>query len=300
VRGERIEASEQVPAAAAAAGGPAAHARPARLLDEGRVLVDHYLAGALAELGLDCLDAFMEFSGGELLARYAVGEVRRLRLRDGRGVYLKRYRYKVFPLVVKEALKGNLRLPSGMREWWTTRELELAGFPVPRSVAAGEARRRGEHRSFYASLDLAGLRPADDALRERGLPPAGVVRALARLVARLHRERYRHRDLYLCHVFVDEAWNAVLIDHHRTERLAERSRAACVKDLAALAYSAQDTPLRDVDRARFLAAYLDVESLGREGRRWWRRIAAKTARIASHDARLAARVESGRLPGRRG
>jgi hypothetical protein len=58
-----------------------------------------------------------------------------------------------------------------------------------------------------------------------------------------------------------------------------------VKDLAQLNYSAPPEAISCTDRLRFLKTYLDVDRLGRRERRLIRRIVAKTARIARHDAR---------------
>lgn len=262
---------------------------PLRVLDGGRMVAEPARLPVLRALGLDTVDAVMEFRGGRVLRTTPLGDNVVVDLPAGGRMYLKRFRYRGVRLALREFLKGRLRLPSALDEWWTVRELAGAGIPVVPAVAAGDGSRQGEHRSFFCSLELEGHEPADDALR-RGLRPTGAaVRALAGLVARMHEAGWQHRDLYLCHVFVDPAWQPVILDLARALRRPVLSMRRRVKDLASLQYSSLDTPLSDRDRLRFLRAYLGGRRLGRPGRGWLRRVAAKTRRIARHDAHKAAR-----------
>ena len=106
-------------------------------------------------------------------------------------------------------------------------------------------------------------------------------------VRRFHGTGLVHRDLYLCHVFMQAGDGEPmfrLIDLARMFRPQFRVLRWRVKDLAALNYSTPAGVTTAADRLRFLKRYLDVNRLGPDERRLARRIAWKTALIARHDA----------------
>src|SRR5262249_16823825 len=121
-----------------------------------------------------------------------------------------------------------------MQEW---RHLEWArqqGLLVPESIAAGEfVGPYGRLRSFLAVEELPGMLPLHEAVPAAAatLIPAnfarwkaGLAQEIARLTCILHRQRYYHKDLYLCHFYIKHQDVAVLpvwpgrihmIDFHR-------------------------------------------------------------------------------------
>jgi hypothetical protein len=162
------------------------------------------------------------------------------------------------------------------------REAAAAGVPVPRLAFTGVDRRLGGV--------VGTARPFDDLLRERALAPAqadAAWLALAEAVARLHRAKRRHRDLYLNHVFVDPTSprpGVTLIDWERMGPHHGALGGRVVKDLAAIESSVPEGTVSCLARARFLVAYL-------EGRGFpvrtllgplLRRVVAKAARIRRH------------------
>jgi heptose I phosphotransferase len=64
-----------------------------------------------------------------------------------------------------------------------------------------------------------------------------------------------------------------------------------VKDLGQLNYSAPPEAISRTDRLRFLKSYFQIDRLGKRERRLVRRVMAKTARIARHDARKQGQVK---------
>src|SRR5207302_1407377 len=95
---------------------------------------------------------------------------------------------------------------------------------------------------------------------------------LVRLTCELHRRRWFHNDLYLCHFFIDAQdtrrcpadWHGrvAMIDLHRLSRrpwLVTLSRA---KDLGQLLFSSDLPGLSARDRLRFWQQYADEEKLG--------------------------------------
>lgn len=164
----------------------------------------------------------------------------------------------------------------------------LAEHGVPVVPLAFSGRDRA-HGSVAGTPDLAPARPLDDLLREGALGPAAVdaaFRALAVATARLHDHKLHHRDLYLCHVFVDPAAPATVtwIDVERVGRHRGLLGPRVVKDLAAIESSVPDGALSCAARARWLRTYLAA-------RRFpvrtlvgplLRRVVRKAARIRAH------------------
>ena len=164
----------------------------------------------------------------------------------------------------------------------------LTGYGVPVVALAFSGRDRA-HGSVAGTLDLAPARPLDDLLREGALGREGVdaaFRALAVATAHLHDRKLHHRDLYLCHVFVDPAAPSAVtwIDVARVARHHGVLGPRVVKDLAAIESSVPDGVLSCPARARFLRAYLvarrfPVRSLLGP---LLRRVVRKAARIRAH------------------
>jgi hypothetical protein len=121
-----------------------------------------------------------------------------------------------------------------------------------------------------------------DAAVTRGIARHDLIVRLARFVAAFHGTGYCHRDLYLCHVFVDLDPEAsrpprfTLIDLARTHRPRWRPMRWICKDLAQLDASARQVGASRTDRWRFLLAYLNLPR-GAVRARWYaRRIACKS------------------------
>ncbi len=128
------------------------------------------------------------------------------------------------------------------------------------------------------------LAPADFERLKRGL-----AREMAEIAATLHNAHVFHKDLYLCHYFLDLArfdtpgQRLALIDLHRLAEhrlLVERWRA---KDLGQLLYSSQDIDgITCRDRLRFWVHYQRSARLRRP--RWsLRRVIGKASRYSRHN-----------------
>ncbi|MHC4222749.1 MAG: lipopolysaccharide kinase InaA family protein [Planctomycetota bacterium] len=117
-------------------------------------------------------------------------------------------------------------------EWVNHRALMASGFRVPQPAFGGVLR---DGRGLFATLKLKSLHPMDDVWET--LDPRRAVRAMADIARRLHACGLVHRDLYLCHLFVEKGEDRItLIDLARMVRTTSRRKR--VKDLAALAMSA--------------------------------------------------------------
>ena len=174
----------------------------------------------LHEHGHDSFDAIMNVRDGKMIRSVPGRSTVRLPL-GNRVVYLKRYEPEYYSW-----LDRLLHHDEAEHEWKMIHALQRAGFNVPAPVAFG---RRGL-RSFVMTEEIAGGVPADSIA-----PPLAAIGKLSR---QFHDAGFIHKDYYLCHIFVaGEALH--FIDLQRVLGPGKFSRRWIVKDLAALAHSAE-------------------------------------------------------------
>jgi heptose I phosphotransferase len=157
-------------------------------------------------------------------------------------------------------------------EWAHLERARSLGIVVPEVVAVGEwVGPWGALRSYLMVAELVGHAPLHEAIPDlaRTLEPSvfarlkrAIVIEMAEIAAKLHRAHAFHKDLYLCHFFLDgngegsSGPKLCLIDLHRLaiHRLtAPRWR---VKDLGQLLFSTQGVEgIDDRDRLRFWKHY---------------------------------------------
>jgi heptose I phosphotransferase len=132
---------------------------------------------------------------------------------------------------------------------------------------------------------------AESAPVARGIARHDLAVRMARFVAAFHETGFCHRDLYLCHIFVDLDAAAkrppvfTLIDLARTHRPRSRRMRWIIKDLSQLDVSARQVGASRSDRWRFLLAYLNLPR-GAPRARWYaRRIVRKSDWILRRIAR---------------
>jgi len=217
------------------------------------------------------------------------------------SVYLKRH----FRLSWSERLAALVhpkgRHSPGAAEWSHLERVRALGVPVPEVVAVGE--RIGpwaELQSYLAVAELTESRELNEALPElkRSLNAEAfealkrrIIREMARISATMHNAGVFHKDLYLCHFFLNLSKidrdprdvELTLIDLHRLGEhrfWADRWRW---KDLGQLLFSIEGVPgatLRDA--LRFWKHYRNLTDLRRPG--WQARmIRLKAARYSSHN-----------------
>ncbi|RME73637.1 MAG: hypothetical protein D6776_06735 [Planctomycetota bacterium] len=151
--------------------------------------------------------------------------------------------------------------------------LARAGVAVPRVLALERRWRPDPLRLGLWSESRLRLAPMPGRSLEHLLPAwraarawrrrRALARALGALVARMHAAGVFHRDLYVCHVYHDEASGALgLIDLARAGRRLLWRRRWRIKDLAALWYSREHDLYTRADAVAFLRAYLDLPPRG--------------------------------------
>ncbi len=248
-------------------------------------------AEALAGLGLRSLEDVFALEQGRDLAKKSIGRYRRrieleVTLPNGSATKLYLKRYDRPPLLQQLAnwLAHRRRVSCAGVERDASVALNRAGVTTPYTVAWGcQWGLLFERRSFLLTQQV----PDSDSL-ERRLPACTTadwrrfVRSLAQFLRRFHQTGYRHRDLYLAHIFYSTTGRFCLIDLARAFRPL-RARRFQIKDLAQLHYSAPASAFSRTDRLRFYLAYSDQRRLTRADKSLIMAITKKAQRMAGHN-----------------
>lgn len=189
------------------------------------------------------------------------------------------------------------------RAWWEyTQSGRLAEANIPAAAAvafAEEMDGRLERRSAVVLESVPGEaldRLWPKAVSQRapvtfGAARHDLARRLGRFISAFHGTGLCHRDLYLCHVFVDVPLDYgspprfALIDLARTHQPRWRRTRWILKDLSQLDVSARQIGASRSDRLRCLLAYLGLQR-GAARTRWYvRRIVRRSDRVLRRIAR---------------
>lgn len=256
---------------------------------------------------LDCTPAQLNLAGRhEPLTK--PGLARRERWRWSRAdqtgesttIYIKRYRWPDARTQWDRLWRQSFH---HSRAWWEfaqAQRLAESHLPTPQAVAVAEDMCGPLERRSAVLLAAAPGDAFDRVWTEaerrgdpitRGLARHDLAVRLGRFVAAFHQSGLCHRDLYLCHIFVDLDPEArrpptfTLIDLARTMRPRLRRMRWIIKDLAELDSSARQIGATRADRLRFLYAYLGLAPRAPRVRWYVRRICRKSDRILRRIAR---------------
>ena len=225
----------------------------------------------------------------------------RVRFDAGLSVYLKRhYRLPLADRLLALVNPAGRHSPAAA-EWAHLERARSLGISVPEVVAAGEwIGPWGALRSYLMVAELVGHAPLHEALPElaQALEPAGpspafkrsLVVEMAEMAAKLHAAHAFHKDLYLCHFFLDLRPRVAARGQALPDRPPPPGGPSVDghprwrwKDLGQLLYSTHGVPgIDDRDRLRFWKHYR------RRSRVFWpaaqaRAIRAKAARYLDHN-----------------
>jgi len=211
---------------------------------------------------------------------------------NGPNIYLKRYQNTPKMRQIANWIDHRCRRCTSVYDGHLTDDLDDAGISVPHTIAYGyQWNGLFEKRSFImireipdaVSLEeklpacMTDFSPSAARLRRR------FIRKVADFVRQFHRTGCRHRDLYLCHLFLDKDNTLHLIDLHRVFEpvlLAERFR---MKDIAQLYYSSPGSVISRADRLRFYLQYRQKNKLTRLDKYFISQVKRKARQIALRD-----------------
>jgi heptose I phosphotransferase len=226
----------------------------------------------------------------------------RLVMNDGElVVYLKRHWQLPLLNRVLACLYPQGSWTPAVEEWRNLLSAQELGIAVPEPLAVGQRIGPGlQLQSFLVIRELTGMLPLHQAipLAWSILPSSTFnswkqqllceVTAIAR---RLHSMNYYHKDLYLCHYYVEkpqktdhEPGPLMLIDLHRFARHQLLGWRWQIKDVAQLVFSTYGVSgLDDRDREFILKAYRGTETRTARDRWFESSVRYKAQRYARHN-----------------
>ena len=257
------------------------------------------LADALRRIGLDTVEGAFAYGGGDELDKPGLAHRRRTRLAvtDANGMthelYLKRYHREGFAARLRRWRTYGIRTSPAGVELANIQALRAAGVDTMQAVACGqEWDGLDARRSYLIVTAVPGERLEDAAgpfMQAHADSPEAIsafTASLAEAVRRFHAAGFVHRDLYACHLFLDDSSGAMrwyFIDLARVFRPRFRRTRWRVKDLAELKFSVPDAWSEAYGLA-FLTTYLG--EVGEANvRRWSGMIDRKVARMRRRESR---------------
>ncbi len=105
----------------------------------------------------------------------------------------------------------------------------------------------------------------------------------AAFIKRFHETNYRHRDLYLAHIFYGESGKFYLIDLARVFKPVLMRRRFQIKDIAQVYYSSPGKFFSKTDRMRFYMTYAGQRKLRRKDKAFIHKVINKAEQMARHD-----------------
>jgi heptose I phosphotransferase len=212
-------------------------------------------------------------------------------------VYLKRHFRLPWPARLAALVDPGGKHSPAAAEWAHLERARALGIDVPEVVAAGERIGPGAQlQSFVMIAELSGCEAVNELLP--GLATKldlsdfetlkrRVIAEMARITATLHAARVFHKDLYLCHFFLESAeqraFRLSLIDLHRLTEHTLWPDWWRWKDLGQLLFSTYGVSgITDRDRLRFWSIYRQRVGIRRP--RWHARmVRIRAARYLEHN-----------------
>ena len=207
-----------------------------------------------ASNGLNTFDDFLLFKKGEIVDKNKKRRVIKFALRDSqkrenRVFYLKQFHKSSFNENIKKFFDITSPRTEAGTEWNNVKILFNSGFYSIPLAAYGERTVFGlEKSSFFLSEEIPHSFPLEDWLLHYPDQQhrVKIVDELSVLVKKLHNVNISYPDLYIKHIFLDivalkeNYIRFVLLDLHRMRKKRKISLNDCVKDLAALVFSARN------------------------------------------------------------
>jgi heptosyltransferase-2 len=265
--------------------------------------IDSDYKTAFSKSGLTSIEEVFSFDAAENLAKSNLARFRtRLQFAinspqrpSSTTVFMKRYDRPPVFVQLRNWLSQHKRRSCAFCELEAASTLKAAGINTPKVISYGEQwGTLFETRSFIITEKI----PEAESL-ERKLPdcfhkPATVenlklrrnfIVQSAAFIRKFHETNYRHRDLYLSHIFYSDNGEFYLIDLARVFGPIVLRRRFQIKDIAQVYYSAPGKHFSKTDRLRFYMAYAGQSKLTKKDKIFIRKVINKAERMARHDIR---------------
>jgi heptose I phosphotransferase len=215
------------------------------------------------------------------------------------AVYLKRHFRLPWPARLAALVDPNGKHSPAAAEWAHLERARALGIDVPEVVAAGEhIGPWAQLQSFVMIAELSGCEAVNELLPRLAVQldsrafealKRQIIDEMARITATLHAAHNFHKDLYLCHFFLDHeglkvpAFRLSLIDLHRLKEHKLWPDWWRWKDLGQLLFSTYGVDgITDRDRWRFWRIYRGRVGIRRP--RWHARLVRlRAARYLEHN-----------------
>ena len=262
--------------------------------------VDSDYETTFRKLGLTSLDAVFSFNAGRNLSKDNLASYRNRLQFDvdipqcpTTTLFLKRYDCPPLLAQLKNCLSYRQIIPLALSDFNTTEKLSAANINVPKVIAYGC--QKGvflEKRSFTITEKIPNAESLEKKLPEYfDAPPTSenlklrrnFMKQLAEFIKKFHQTGFRHRDLYLCHIFYTNTGQFYLIDLARAFKPLLFTNRFKIKDIAQLHYSAPAKYFSKTDRLRFYLAYTGRNKLNAKDKKTIAKVKRKARRMAKHD-----------------
>lgn len=256
---------------------------------------------AFDKLGLNSIEAVFSFSAGTSLIKKNLAKHRsRIQFEidlPQTTLFLKRYNKTPIFIQLKNWFSCQKRKSMSKLDFEPAEKLTKLGINTPQTIAYGEQWGAVfEKRSFVITKKI----PNAQSL-EKKLPDCfyqsptseniklrrNFIVALAGFIKKFHATSFRHRDLYLCHIFYDIEKNFHLIDLARAFEPAILAERFQIKDITQLYYSAPGKYFSRSDRLRFYRNYTSCDKLTQSDKKIIRKVLKKAEQMAKHDIKHA-------------
>ncbi len=252
-------------------------------LNPGFFVHDNFVR-CFGRLDMVSIDKIFSFDKGKNLAKENLAKFRERIMFETdtpkTTLYLKRYQDTPKLVQIKNWLNHKKKISTSACDMEPAEKLREFGINTPRTIAFGqEWDGIFEKRSFIITEQI-----PDSVSLEKKLPDdKDFIKKLAAFVRKFHSTGFRHRDLYLCHIFCNSHCLFTLIDLARIFKPLFFSRKYLIKDLAQLYYSSPGNTISKADRLRFFLLYLEKKKLGYSDKIMIKKIKAKAMQMAKHD-----------------
>jgi len=263
----------------------------------GSFFVDADYRKTLQAKGINCIEDVFDFKDGVNLAKNNLARFRermRFEVDESKTIlFLKRYKNPPKTIQLKNWLAAKSRKSCAWFDYKIGEKLAGPGIAAAKVICYGE--QFGllfEKRSFCITERI----PDAESL-ERTLPGffhghstaenqkqrKGFIKSLALFVRNFHRAGFRHRDLYLNHIFYGDNGKFYIIDLARTFKPVLFKQRYRIKDIAQLYYSAPGEFFLKTDRLRFYFYLTGRKKLKKADKIFIKKVKKKAERIARHD-----------------